>query len=112
MNTNTDNTAELFTQGNWEAILFENRKITALYAVRSTNGRICNLNKNDYHELNRPEAEANANLIAAAPEMYHALKSLVEVVNQWAVHYEDDSNDEKINAGIEALRKANPNYKL
>lgn len=46
------------------------------------------------------ETDANARLIASAPDMYEALRALVE----WAKYFAP--NDTATRAGIEAIRKA------
>ena len=64
---------------------------------------------NDLQNKGSIEAEANANLISAAPDMYEALKMLwkyATIHNVEGVIYPEGSHQEWINKANEALNKA------
>lgn len=62
-----------FTPGPWEVIKHE--RFPFEREVKSEDGYICDME--GLSDSDMPTVEANARLIAAAPEMYEALKRLV-----------------------------------
>lgn len=85
---------EKWTKGAWEAeerinvfpscgVIVKNPNLPKdrTYGYGCKNDFICDLNDGEYHEyINPEEQQANAYLIAAAPDMYKALKSAIEVL--------------------------------
>ena len=70
---------EKFTPGPWEADATHCR--TAINSVATANNcrkhiDMVNLAKNQYYEIETKEHNANAHLIAAAPDMYAALNKM------------------------------------
>jgi len=71
------------------------------------NGFICDLDDGEYHEYdNRAEMEANARLIAAAPELLEALERLCDEQNgPPLIHYAPDW-EEAMDKARAAIAKA------
>jgi hypothetical protein len=116
------NKTEQFTPGPWgaEFIKWHKGAPTTGILIRSLKTDIVSLNvttsaqivpktsewfNEDFH-MDTIEAEANANLIAAAPDMYEALKQLINDLdfNKDNIHGANGS----YNKAKAALKKANP----
>lgn len=100
-------TKEKWTKGAWEAeerinvfpscgVIVKNPNLPkdrtygygCEYGYGCGNDFICDLNDGEYHEYTNPEEQqANAYLIAAAPDMYAALKSAIEVLQAHCAAY-------------------------
>lgn len=91
------------TQGEWKSTIgtFE----TDLHLVASTHGVICDIRKS----LPLNEQEANARLIAAAPDMYEALKSLNVFMYSWLQQNEDTLGYITAKKVLAAIAKAEGN---
>lgn len=92
-----------FTKGPWEVKPIEDDKeyIRIRGTVLGGRFKVCNVIDAKYHheswsewrEIERNESTANANLIAAATEMYEMLVELRSITNKYGVIYARDSID-------------------
>lgn len=102
-----------FTKGPWTHTPFK-LKYLSVHAdsgdPHQSRGRICQID--DWQESAfgitriREEIEANARLIAAAPELFEALQGVLEVVEARVRNAELPDWKEKLQAGYAALKKA------
>ena len=94
-----------FTKGPWKMV--ENSwEYTTIY---SNDSEICTLNINDATEDNEIELsqvmEANAHLIAAAPDLYEALEEIIN--SEWMVTHDwGGDRNSVMEKGRKALAKA------
>lgn len=102
---------EKFTPGPWETSCSEEVQTTKKdslppdrkWGYGMNDGFICCLDDGEYHIYSDPEeCKANANLIAAAPEMYAALKNAIE----YLALFSDGTSREISLRGLEILKKA------
>ncbi len=89
----------MYTKGGWEADTADSNMIN----VFSSN-QVVAICRKDGWDLNIKEAEANAQLIASAPDMYEALKAALDFFTQYDIQ-------QKVISGIslqlnQALAKA------
>lgn len=78
---------EKFTQGEWLAFSDEERRFfgsvdITTYSVSTEKSEVASSVYLEPNGMDLDEAYANANLIAAAPEMYRELKALMEHLEQ------------------------------
>lgn len=98
---------ELFTPGAW-GISPQRTSFNEMVLLGGDNGKylIATIPDCSYTPA---QNEANAKLIASAPDLYNALKDLIK----W--HHEHNAisftDEQMITKGVAALLKANPNYK-
>lgn len=96
------------TPGPWNSIAYG--KTTKGEIIIAGGKEFSNLLAEVYKQKNEDSQEANARLIAAAPELLEALKSLYEncsmIHNQWGEGANQKQADEAIRKGKEAIRKA------
>ncbi len=99
MNTQTTQQTAKHTPGPWKVYEVPHLHQGTLYSVRSDEyGAIC-----DPNEAADPyENKANANLIAAAPELLDNLKAIL--TDYLGRYYENDSTDKDLLTRITAMR--------
>jgi hypothetical protein len=93
------------TQGGWSRNIAPARKYSTIYAGRNTH--VAHLAKSG---MTDEELEANANLIAAAPDLLEALQSIVKDVQRgridWTTKKHPDFSDNVLENALTAIAKA------
>ncbi len=99
------------TQGKWEVSV--NTNTDQKIFVKANDGKIgsaiCLLFEGNYSVKSREEAEANAKLIAAAPELLEALQKIINDANILRLGESGDTVKvmiDSINEGVRAIKKA------
>lgn len=90
---------EKFTQGEWAVLQRNNNDIQATFVGVKIGGEYIEVGF-----LNNLQQKANAHLIAAAPDMYRALRDLLEAHRH--VYGLDGAWDKEVKAAEAALAKA------
>ena len=102
------------TKGNWyyQPTIARKKNGTPLFFdiyVNGVNGGIASVRKNKYIKVSIEEAEANAKLIAAAPELLESLVQLTEAIikiKAIGVKYGKQNLTVRVNKALEAIKKA------
>lgn len=86
-----------FTKGPWK--VFDHEEIKGGYGIDAEGISIIIFGEDSNDECGikgntKEEAIANANLIAAAPELYEMVKMLIENINEAGDLFEDGKNEE------------------
>lgn len=93
-----------YTPGSWYVGNYPMSSDASPVGIYSDKGMVANTWRSySPHPLSQAEAEANAKLIAAAPEMLAALQRMVTSMVNSAPHHRDP---EALDAAMAALKKA------
>lgn len=87
----------MYTEGPWKVISVSNQPHGHTHAIFMEDVALCDVLEYDIHP---DEVEANAHLIAAAPDMYEALKGLEKRYSTFAMP------DKELSPEFLAVRKA------
>jgi hypothetical protein len=95
------------TPGPWHLNTLE----TVLYSVHANRGCVAEISRGTMNEVPANEIEANARLIAAAPELLAALEALIDAASwtptdNWRIGPMDSSKGGKMEMARKAIAKA------
>lgn len=106
-----------YTKGNWKADKYCSSVTTdyesttkRTYGYGCGNNFICCLNDGEYHEyMDDEEQKANVQLIAAAPDLLEALKTVLEHWVYSKCGYTDSNAENGVDLAEKAIKKAEGN---